>query len=392
MAAKLKVLVAAHSSSEGGAEYCLDTTLHHLDRQRFAPVVLFPDEGPMIERVRAQGFPAEVHSTTHWLYFQKDWWFWKNLIGRTWWNVFRLAYRLRRDRFDLVYSNTSAIFEAALAAKIARVPHVWHVHEVLEDGTQMNQLLPLPVIKRMIYALSTGVVFESSSSRQIFDRTCSGDKSHVVHNSLRELPSGVPSGLPPFRRREEEFVVGFIGQFIPRKNPLLLIEALKEEVPSNVRAVFVGDGPLKGEMQLAIEQTDLGGRCQILPFAQDISPVLQHIDALVLTSRQESFGLVLLEAGAFHKPVIACRSEGPNEIIEDGHTGFLIPQDDASELRRRLTQLAGDSALVREIGEAGAARVSARFDGASNTRLLEGLLERAIGSTRVPSKTKMPVG
>ena len=94
------------------------------------------------------------------------------------------------------------------------------------------------------------------------------------------------------------------------------------------------------------------------------------IDAFCLPSRTDSFGLVLLEAWANGKPVVAYRAGGPADLIRDGIDGFLVRCGDVTELRAKLLQLAGDPELARRMGEAGRERVAAGFGWERSLRLV----------------------
>ncbi len=387
MSASYRILFVAHSAQLGGAEYCLDTTLRHLDRQRFDPVAVFPHEGPMADAARTLGIHVVIIPLRHWLYFHKDWWYWKNLIGRTLPNIGCLNRLIRERQIDLVYTNTSAVFESALAARRARVPHVWHVHEILQPGTNMSQLLPLRWIQRLIRRYSSHVVFESQGARQVFEKTTPLKHASVVYNSVRIDPaSDSTDSRDRFRKlhrlEDNDITVGFVGQFMDRKNPLVLIDALRQlnDIP-NLRCVFAGEGPLKSAMQQQLDVHGLSHRCRILPFQENIGPLLLGIDILVMPSRQESFGLVLVEAGAAGKPVVACRCQGPDEIVEHGTTGLLVDQDNPAELASAIRGLAESSASRQTMGNAARERVGKLFDPAVNTRQLESIFDGLLTKT-----------
>jgi glycosyltransferase involved in cell wall biosynthesis len=373
-----RLLIVAHSVHRGGAEYCLDTMLSHLDRERFEAIVVFPDEGPMTESARRMGYEVRVSPICHWLYFHRDGWYWRNLARRLIPNVMSLSRWIRKREIDLVYTNTSAIFESAIAARLAGVPHVWHVHEILKCGNAMEQTLPLGLMKRLIYRWSDRVVFESNRAREVFEESAPGDRSEVVYNSLRLRHDRARSPNRAARHRfgllPGDEVVGFVGQLIDRKNPLLLIRALERiRDRSNLKALFVGDGPLREPLAAEIARLGLSDRVRLVPFQDDVQDVLDAIDVLVLPSRQESFGLVLLEAGARCKPVIACDSEGPSEIVVAGKTGLLVPQDDPESLANAIESMFNGELDRRALGEAGRNRVEAFFDPSKNTRLLESI-------------------
>src|SRR5438132_13890958 len=106
-----RILFIAHSAQRGGGEYCLDTTLRHLDRSRFEPIVVFPHEGPLADSAREIGIEVIVLPLCHWLCFGRNAWYWKHLAVDLPRNVLKLR-RLIRDReIDLVYSNTSPVVD-----------------------------------------------------------------------------------------------------------------------------------------------------------------------------------------------------------------------------------------------------------------------------------------
>lgn len=387
MSRQTTILVVAHSAYRGGAEYCLDTLLRHLDRSRFEAIVLFPHNGPMAECAREMGYEVHELELLHWLYFRRSWWYWKRLVLNSVPTVWKLVDFIRQRRVGVVYSNTSAVFEAAIAAKIARVPHVWHIHEVLRDGNRMDQVLPIKAMKRIIHWAATRLVFESHAARAAFESGVPSEKSRVVYNSVRlscSVPEGpglaerLQFGLPP-----DSKVVGFVGQFIDRKNPLLLVRAMARlRTERRICCLFAGEGPLQETIHGEIVRLGLGEQCRIVGFQKDIVPVLRAIDVLVLPSRQESFGLVLVEAASCGKPAIACHCEGASEILLEGETGFVVPQDDDAALAARIREVLTSDERRKKMGDAAALRVAEAFAADRNTRRLEEILAGAVQCRR----------
>lgn len=146
------------------------------------------------------------------------------------------------------------------------------------------------------------------------------------------------------------------------------------------RFLLVGEGPLEREVRGAIDGQGLADRCRVLPFQDDVRPVLQAADVLVLTSREESFGLVLVEAAACGTPAVATRTQGPAEIVDDGRTGRLVAVDDEAALAAALDELVRDPHKRRAMGVAAAERAARRFSPETNTRRLEAVLAEALRS------------
>jgi len=90
-------------------------------------------------------------------------------------------------------------------------------------------------------------------------------------------------------------------------------------------------------------------------------PWLSSSDVFLLPSSQESFGLAALEAMACEVPVVASRVGGLPEVIEDGHTGFLCPQDGVDLIAARVVELLRDDGLATAVGRAAAERVRENF-------------------------------
>jgi glycosyltransferase involved in cell wall biosynthesis len=378
----LRVLIVAHSGQQGGAELCLDTALRRLDRTRVDAVVVFANEGPMADSARALGYEVEVMPLSWWLYVDANRWYFKNLLGGCWPRIRRLAALIRERKIDVVYTNTAVIFEGAMAARTAGVPHVWHIHEVLGASQGLRSLAPVPWIQKFIRRYSTTVVFESEAARRVFEALTPLEHASVIPNSLRfdvddcqqpPAPARAQLNLPP-----DAWVVGFVGQLIDRKNPLDLVDAFAQvRRRDDVRLLIVGDGPLRPTVEARIKSRGVESACRVAPFQQDVRPVLAAIDVLALPSTHESFGLVLIEAGACGKPAVAYRSQGPEEIIVDSVTGLLLPHNSASGLAAAIQSLHDDRDRCRQLGAAARLHVRERFDAAANARRLEQCLVQA---------------
>ena len=392
-ARRTRVLFVAHSALLGGAELCLDTTLAHLDTTRFEPFVLFAGEGPLVARARDYGCHVDVWPLSWWLCYEPGWWHYKNLLLGSVPRIVRLATYLRKHEIDLVYTNTAVVFEGALAAKRAGVPHVWHVHEVLTSEHMRPRLLPLKAIAKLIDKLSQRVIFESESSRRIAADWIGTEKSLAIPNSVRLRPPAEPDVAAARRRLglpEGATVFTFLGRFSERKNPLLLAEALAR-LPGDRGALglFVGEGPLAGELAARLTALNLDERTRVLPFQFDVSEVLTASDVVVLPSNEESFGLVLVEAAAFAKPVVATRTEGPAEIVVAGVTGLLVAPRDTEGLTQALSRLLDDSALRERMGRAAAQRAAELFSAEGNTRRIEQALCDVLGARRTAGSAEI---
>lgn len=384
----VRLFIAAHSGQQGGAELCLDTLLEYLPREKYSIEICFACDGPMVQAARERGYRTVVEPLSWWLGFENSFWYWRNL-ARFPFRVARLSYLLRKGGFDLVLSNSSVIFEGALAAKRSGINHIWYVHEILSN-TFWKGLLPIKTICNLVSRWSEHVIFESLAAQRVFVNQLHGREEtrarlHAVPNPVRFASEVMDQtskehAKGALRLRQEDFVILWIGQFIQRKNPFLALKAFWEaNLPLGATLVMVGDGPLREEMKRAcveLSQSKSHKRVEILPFQDDVRTFYAAADVLLLTSLEESFGLVLVEAGAFGLPCIATRSGGPEEIIRDGITGFLVGVNDVKATATYLELLAQNRELCCNLGQKAREFVSRHYSPKNYAAKLDQIIQQ----------------
>lgn len=142
---------------------------------------------------------------------------------------------------------------------------------------------------------------------------------------------------------EDAFVFGVIGRLSPEKQIHVAIEgvarlrALGDQ--RRVSLVICGDGPESGRLKLRTNQLGVTDWVVFLGFVDDVASVTAAIDALVLPSRTEGYGLVVAEALASGKPVVAMRVGGVPEILTDPELGELVPAGDESEFIAAMARI-----------------------------------------------------
>lgn len=172
----------------------------------------------------------------------------------------------------------------------------------------------------------------------------------------------------------------FVGRLCDEKQPLLLVAAAATLKAEGVRfrLRIVGSGELEGAVREAIQRANLTD-CVVMTGALDGSGVCRELEAcrvLVLPSRSEGLPLVLMEALARRRPVIATAVAGIPELVRDGVEGWLIPPGDLPALCRAVKEaLAASPEDLRRRGEVGAARVRERHRVDVSAHLLHELFQ-----------------
>ena len=145
-------------------------------------------------------------------------------------------------------------------------------------------------------------------------------------------------------------VIAFVGSLVPQKGVDILIESFKKIETKNTNLIMVGDGPERKRLEsLAAGSKNI----QFLGRRKGIKNILTKSDVLVLPSREEGFGLVLLEAMAAGTPVVAANVGGIPEIVEDGLSGILVEKDNPEKLAIAIDRVLQDEELRNTLIENG---------------------------------------
>lgn len=361
-----------HTTSEvGGSDVSLAHLVERLDRARFEPLVALPSDGPLVPRLREAGARVFVVPRMKKLTSRR---------GRAWLALYAvnfplavaaLAALIRRERVDIVHTNTIHNLYGWAAARAAGRRHVWHVREIVWQNASL-----LKIERALALRYSDRVIVTSGAVARMF-----------VANGT--LPAGVvtiPNGVDTdrFRPGRDDAVRRSFG--IPPGVPLVgtaarmdvwkglddFIDAagIVHRTRPDVRFVIAG-GPIEGlehyERMLRdrVREQKLDG---VVHFAgwrfgpSEMPAFYQALDLFVLPSREaEPFGLVVLEAMASGLPVIATRHGGPLEIVREGDTGLFVEPASPRSIAAGIVSLIDDRPRAAAMGAAGRRRAAADY-------------------------------
>lgn len=164
----------------------------------------------------------------------------------------------------------------------------------------------------------------------------------------------LPKGAP---------IVGNVAALVAHKGQRHLIAAAKRvirDVP-DARFLIVGDGELREPLERQVKELGLERHVLLTGFRDDAVGLQKSFDVFVMSSVTEGLGSAMLDAMACSRAVVASRTGGIPEAIEDGSTGLLVPPQDEPALAQAIVRLLTDGPLRRALGEAGRRRVVDEF-------------------------------
>jgi glycosyltransferase involved in cell wall biosynthesis len=340
----------------GGAETMLATFLRSVDRERFQPVLVFFEEGPLVTEFEALGHDVTVIPAGR---LRQPW----NIV-RT---VASLARLLGREQPDLLLNwMPKTHLYGACAAFVARRGDrvVWWQHAVCRRHWLDLSATLLPA--RAVGCSSLHAATAQASTwprRPVF----------VVHPGI-DAPER--SSEPARRRRRadlgiprERRVVGLVGRIEPGKRHVQFLDvvAALRGRGECVHGLVVG-GPLPGtsshamnELRAAVRQRGLEGAVTLTGHVPDARELIELMDVLVSLAPAEAFGIALLEAMALGVPVVSAATGGPRELIEDGKSGLLVPTSEPRDVADAVQRILTDVQLQEQISTGAVARFRARF-------------------------------
>ena len=297
---------------------------------------------------------------------------------RSWWTARRL---LRSRRFDVLHMHEPLMpLPPWFVLRQAGMPVVATFHTYREQGHRWY-----PKYKWIFDPLMTRVharLAVSEAAKRTVAAHFPGEYE-VVPNAIdvdrfaaaAPRPEAMPSDRPH---------VLYVGRIEPRKGVDRLIRAMapvQERVPG-VQLVIVGGGPDRAAIEALARELNVhvvfAGRVS----DADLPGYYQAADVVCSPALgDESFGLVLLEAMAAGRPIVATNIAGYAELLGPAGSARLVDVDDPASLAREICAVLTDSALARALGERGAI-AARRYDWTVVARRLEEIYHAAIGSRR----------
>lgn len=346
-----RLLVVSDEMEVGGSQRQISYLLTGLDRDRWLPeLAYFRNDSFLVRELRAQGIV--VHHIPK-----------RGRIDlRFLWNYAAL---LRRQRYELVhaFSLTAELWTMVASLLVPRAPAM--VASV--RGLYLDQSTRFWRIKRLVLARSAAIIAnaragaEAAAARSGIDRR----RFSVVPNGILPPVASDPADIHALRRSSgvpEGRPFGlFVGRLVKEKNLPCLLRALATLDPAQRPWIaLAGHGPLHDSLDTLRHELGLEGDVRFLGERDDTARLMQAADFLVLPSMMEGMSNVLMEAMAAGCPVIASDVGGNPELVEDGVTGLLFPDNDHARLAEAILRLTGDPALCRHLASQSAGRIRER--------------------------------
>jgi glycosyltransferase involved in cell wall biosynthesis len=361
-----KLAIVSASAVPGGAERALLGLVRQLPTAGIEPFAVLLQPGPLAEWLALADCPTVVLDAgrTRQLY-------------RTASVLARIRKSLIEQRADVVLSSQSkSHVYGGVAALSAGLPAVWWQMEIPHRSR----------IEWVAGRVPAAVVICASRAAEEAQRRL------TPHRQILRIPLSVDVPAIAARRGsgravrrqlgwEGNRVVGIVGRLQPDKGQMTFLEAaaLLAQEHDGIRFAIVGgailgwEGSYPSELRQRAKELGLADRVHFAGHQDDVAPWFDACDVVVHAALNEPFGLVLIEAMALGKPLVAASAGGPIDIVEDGLSGVLTPPGNPSELARAVGRVLEDPALAAMLATGAAKRAESFTDQRVAAQLCEAL-------------------
>ena len=350
---KYTILHTCEWAGSGGAETILLDLASHLDGSRFRSLALLPEHGWLREKLQERGIPTFLAKSTAWY------------DGRLLAAMTRL---IRREKVDLIHSTLPGQnFYSCLAGRLTRCKTIVTYQSAFDfyAARQPREAIKLWFVRHSaaavvavtdhIRARLTDLGFPAGKTVRIYNCVNPNRFSASEGGRLRK-ELGCPAGTK---------LIGMVANLSKWKGYEFFIQAARDVVDAmpDTRFVAVGelDHGIAEQLSQLVQQLSLQDRFFFLGFREDVPEILADLDVFVLSSLSEGLPLAVLEAMAAGKPVVVTRSGGPQEFVEDGRTGLLVPPADASVLAAKIVELLCDPEQAAAMGRSARTKIYRDF-------------------------------
>lgn len=293
----------------------------------------------------------------------------------------------RRLRPDLLYfANHHELILLYPVLLLTKTPIVCHMHDP-------SPAIPFQKFTFRWYGsvVDHFIAISESVKKRLIELGADSKKIKVIYNgvTIPEVTTGQRGNKfeHQFNWPSDAFIVGITGQMTATKGHEDLIIAfgrLINQIP-NLRLVIGGKKiePFYSELLSLITNLEASDKIAFSGWQEFIADFFEQIDLFVLASRHdEGYGLVVAEAMANQKPVIATESGGVVELVEDKLTGYIVPKKNVQELVEKINQIAKNKNLSEKMGMEGHLRVKRLFDFQQKVVEFEQFLIQTINNQR----------
>lgn len=326
-----RVLHVTFDMRIGGTEQVIRNLIEASDTQRYAMSIYCIEEpiGPFGEMLQENGVAITCTARQPGLDFKV---------------IHQLRKHIREQHIDVVHCHqyTPWVYGALASIGLGKRVIFTEHGRFYPDSSSWKRRLVNPVLA----AITDRITAISKATRQalIDYEFISAARVEVIYNGIEPLMSDVAAAQQirqQFGISQDAIVLGTIARFDPIKNHAMMLRAFKivNDQHPDTRLLIVGDGEERPAIEARIRELELAHAVILSGYVSRPAPLLETMDIFLLSSFSEGTSMTLLEAMSLGKPCVVTAVGGNPEIIEDGETGHVTPNDNPERFAQAIVEL-----------------------------------------------------
>lgn len=276
----------------------------------------------------------------------------KQIIGII--NIPKILKIIKNEKINIIYTNTSVIYEGAILSKITNIPHIWHIREFGEEDHGLKNMYGNNIFYKFLNNYTDAIIFISNSIKQKFESNIiDKSKIYVVYNDISKQFINPKKAI----NKNEKLKITIIGTIQEGKGQLDVVKAVKLLKDKNINFELHIAGRKTGEYYNEIckyiLENNLNKEVIFDGFIKDVNKYRKEFDIGIVASSNEAFGRVTIEGMLSGLAMIGANCAGTKELIEDNANGLLYKLHDEYDLAEKIIMLNNDREKLKKISNNG---------------------------------------
>lgn len=276
----------------------------------------------------------------------------KQVIGII--NIPKILKIMKNEDINIIYSNTSVIYEGAILSKITHIPHIWHIREFGEEDHGLKNMYGNNIFFKFLNNYTDAIIFISNSIKQKFENNIiDKSKIYVVYNDISKQFINPKKAV----NKNEKLKMTIIGTIQEGKGQLDVVKAGKILKDKNINFELHIAGRKIGEYYNKIckyiLENNLNKEVIFDGFIKDVNKYRKEFDIGIVASSNEAFGRVTIEGMLSGLAMIGANCAGTKELIEDNVNGLLYKLHDEHDLAEKIIMLDNNREKLKKISNNG---------------------------------------
>lgn len=330
----MKVLYIANDSNLYGSNKSMLDLIKSMKRHKLDLMVLIPKKGDIESELRKENIKYRRIRYFTWIYPKNS----KNLlkilikyIGNLF-SIIPICIFIKKEKFDIIHSNNLSIGIGAKCARIAKIKHVWHIREFMQEDHNLEFINKRETLRELNQ--SDSVIYISEAVKNKYNKIISTKRQYMIYNGIQIKKE---KEIPNFEKENIKILItGRINGRKGHNDAIKSMQILINEGYDNIHLLIAGTGEHEEELKKYVTQNNLQKNVEFLGYINDMDKIRNYSNISIVCSKCEAFGRVTVEAMVAKNLLIGANTGGTIELIEENKTGLLYQEGNPNDLSIKI--------------------------------------------------------